>query len=79
MVRRTIEAAIMRKWEVLRFRRILSRLKQYEIADKVGISESTLSKIENGRRKLLPAEAEALAKIYKCPVADLLDVEKLAI
>lgn len=69
----------MRKWEVLRFRRILSGLKQYEIAEKVGISESTLSKIENGRRKLSPAESEALAQIFRCSVADLLDVKKLAI
>jgi len=58
----------------IKFRRVLSGFKQFELAARLGIADCSLSKVENGRRQLTPREAKLLAKIFDCRVEDLFDV-----
>ena len=46
-----------------------NRIAQYELAAKVGISESKLSRAINGRVALSPNERERIAKVLAYPAA----------
>ena len=43
-------------------------LTQKELAEKSGVSQSTISKIESGQKPISPSEAKALAPALKCSV-----------
>ena len=59
----------------IKLRRLIVGIKQQELADEVGISESTLSKIETGRRRPTDEEAKKIAKKLGCKVDRLFDME----
>ena len=46
-----------------------------ELADKVGVTDSHLSRAENGKRGLQAKKLEQLARIFKVPVAELMSLE----
>lgn len=48
----------------LRNARIAAKLTQYQVAEKLGISSTTMSQIEGGSRKLSLVKALELAEIY---------------
>ena len=62
---------------VLRENRRLSGLSQRQLAEKVGVDFSYISKLENGRQPPPAAETVArLAEVLGCPVEDLLSAAK---
>jgi transcriptional regulator with XRE-family HTH domain len=46
-------------------------LKQHQVADALGISESQISRIERGLRKATFEQAQHMAKLYKINLADI--------
>ena len=56
-----------------RFRqfRVIKRVPQEFLEAKTGISQTTISLIENGHRAATDVEKKALARALKVPVADL--------
>jgi len=63
----------------LKLRRLLAGIKQHELADYIGVAESTLSKIETGRRKPTPDETKKLAKKLGCRPEKLLDIDDICL
>lgn len=62
---------------VLRENQRLSGLSQRQLAEKVGVDFSYISKLENGRQPPPAAETVArLAEVLGCPVEDLLSAAK---
>ncbi len=62
---------------ILREKRRMSGLSQRELAEKVGVDFSYISKLENGRLPAPAAETVArLAKVLACPVEELLSAAK---
>ena len=49
------------------------RLSQKALADKIGLSEYTVIRLEKGRREPRPSELEKIAKVLGVPVASLYD------
>jgi len=49
-----------------------NRLRQHELADRVGISRASLANIEVGRQKILVHQLCAIAVALKLPPADLI-------
>lgn len=49
----------------LKFARLKAGLKQYEVANRLGIDPARLSEIEGGRRQLSPELAKQLEQILK--------------
>jgi transcriptional regulator with XRE-family HTH domain len=49
-----------------------------ELADKVGVTDSHLSRAENGKRGLQVKKVEQIARIFKVPVAELMNLETCA-
>lgn len=58
----------------LKLRRIIAGLKQHELAELLGMAESTYSKLETGRRLPTEDEAKKLAKKLGCKPDKLLDL-----
>jgi len=54
---------------VLKRLRKAARLKQAALASAAGISQPTLSRLENGQRPPTDEERSALAEALKCPAA----------
>ena len=53
-------------------RRTLLRIRQGELADKAGLSQSHLSNMEMGARSIDLEKLAAIARALKCRMADLL-------
>jgi transcriptional regulator with XRE-family HTH domain len=60
----------------LKRRRILAGLSQSAFADKIGIDQTYISKLESGGRYPTPEMLARLAKGLRCKPADLLASEK---
>lgn len=56
----------------VRRHRVAAGLEAQELARRVGISKSALSKIERGRNNASPGVLERLAKELGCTIADLM-------
>ena len=50
-VKLTLTDVVGRRKEMLKIKRIRARVRAYELAQRVGLSESTLSRIETGRKQ----------------------------
>ncbi len=57
---------------LLRQARRNRRLTLQEVADSIGITESTMWKYENGKLPLTVGRLMELLKLYRCPVTDVL-------
>jgi transcriptional regulator with XRE-family HTH domain len=66
--RRTVEVSV---GESVRIMRELQELSQNELAERTGISQSTISAIENGRVNLGVERAKTIARALKCHPAVL--------
>jgi transcriptional regulator with XRE-family HTH domain len=60
--------------EELRRRRLLKALEQEELAQRAGVSASSISRIENGDRGTTPATIRALAEALGCRPDDISDL-----
>ncbi len=56
----------------LRSARKSSGLSQKAVANELGVPRTALTQIENGNRKLSTLELTKLARLYRCPIHDLL-------
>ena len=63
----------------LKLRRMIAGIKQHELAEAAGMSESTLSKMETGRRYPTEEEARKLAKKLRCKPERLMDLEDVVV
>lgn len=54
--------------ERLRRARVEARLSQTEVAEKIGLTQPLVSRIEAGQRKIDPIELAILCRIYRKPV-----------
>lgn len=61
--------------EIIRQERIRKNLKQYELAEKAGISNTYLSDMENGRTTPSIKTLKKLAKVLGIECSKLLDTE----
>ncbi|MGP4093032.1 helix-turn-helix domain-containing protein [Nonomuraea sp. KM90] len=59
----------------LRRRRVAAGLEAQELARRVGISKSALSRIERGHNNASPPVLERLAQALNCQIADLMPEE----
>lgn len=59
---------------LLRQARRNRRLTLQEVADHIGISESTMWKYENGRLPLTTDRLFEILSLYKCSVTDIVEV-----
>lgn len=57
--------------------RKLKQISQQQLADKIGINQSVLNRIENGSRPLRDDEIKAIANFFKVSTDYLLDVPKI--
>lgn len=67
------------KLNALKLRRLVAGFKQHELADLLGLAESTYSKFETGRKNPNAEEAKKLAKKFGCKVDKLLDLSDIKI
>lgn len=58
--------------EALRLIRIFHDLKQFEVAEKIGVSKSYISEIENGNRSPSLEIIEKYASEFRMPVSSIL-------
>ena len=52
------------------------KLKQEELADKIGVSQKTISSWETGRSEPVMGEVVKLCKIFDCSIADLTETRE---
>jgi DNA-binding XRE family transcriptional regulator len=63
----------------VRLARQMLRLKQYEVADAIGVAIPILSDIERGDYKDVPLEkSRSVAEFYGCPIEDLFPARQVA-
>ena len=58
--------------ERLREARRAAKLSQEEVAERLGVRQTFVSKIELGERRIDPIELEELAELYGTAITDLL-------
>ncbi len=59
----------MKPYEKLKEIRLLKKMSTYELAEKTGIPQSTISKMENGKRKIETDSLELLSKALNVSVS----------
>lgn len=57
----------------IKYWRQIRKLSQIELATKVGMNQSQISKIEKGERGVLAHELPAIAKTLEVPITDILE------
>ena len=60
----------------IKVRRVDCRLKQEELADRIGMNQGQLSQVERGLLGLSVSQLVAIARALDCGVSDLLEEEK---
>lgn len=65
----------MKPYEKLKSIRIEKGLTTYELSELTGIPQSTISKMENGKRKIETDSIQILAKAFNVPVSYFFDEE----
>lgn len=63
----------MQPYEKLKLIRIEKGLTTYELSELTGIPQSTISKMENGKRKIETDSIQLLAKAFNIPVSYFFD------
>jgi len=63
----------------IRYYRTLAGLTQYELADKLGIKQPTMSQYERGTRNPSIIDLRTMAKIFKVSVDDLIGTKSTSI
>lgn len=58
----------------VRLRRVAAGLEAQELARRIGISKSALSKIERGRNNASPGVLARLAEVLDCKITDLMPI-----
>ncbi len=61
--------------ELLKTARLEAELRQSDVASKIGVNQTWVSKVELGERRLDPVELVKLAQIYGKPVSEFLPEE----
>jgi transcriptional regulator with XRE-family HTH domain len=60
----------------IKVRRVDCRLKQEELADRIGMKQGQLSQVERGLLGLSVSQLVAIARALDCQVTDLLEEER---
>ncbi|MDU2108605.1 helix-turn-helix transcriptional regulator [Clostridium sp.] len=68
----------MKPYEKLKSIRIEKGLTTYELSELTGIPQSTISKMENGKRKIETDSIQALAKAFNVPISDFFDEKNIS-
>jgi transcriptional regulator with XRE-family HTH domain len=63
----------MKPYEILKFFRKNNDLTTYKLSDLTGIPQSTISKMENGKRKITSEELQLLANALNVPVSNFFE------
>jgi len=60
----------------IKVRRVDCRLKQEELADRIGMKQGQLSQVERGLLGLSVSQLVAIARVLDCQASDLLEEER---
>lgn len=66
----------MEPYEKLKSIRVAKGLTTYELAELTGIPQSTISKMENGKRKIETNSLQLLAKALNVPISTFFDYDE---